>query len=166
MFLLFCWLFGPLTFLMFLSLVRILFVPNPQVYCIMLQYNCCITRFVQKLALSCDTSAFLSSSSWRWSIVRSIIPYLFCLSNYRVKTHSMRKDCNINWTERESIESQTSCQLERQTQNKRKYSWPEWSAGEIWVKNIKSVIVEGWKFIQETYLLLTFAENRGKSALF
>ncbi len=35
----------------------------------------------------------------------------------------------------------------------KKCSWPDYRAGEIRVKNIESVIVEGWKFIQETYLL-------------
>ncbi len=47
--------------------------------------------------------------------------------------------------------------MSARTSNTKQKVWPSCQTAEqIQVKNIETIIVEGWKFIQDTYLLLTY----------
>ncbi len=91
-----------------MSLVHILFVHKPQVYSIMLQYNCSITCYLHKVGLSCDASAFLDRScpaaldfEQSYTIYHTVFIHEY--GNYRLNTHSMKTNSDINWTELSNI---------------------------------------------------------------
>ncbi len=92
-------------------------------------------------------------------------------NNYRLIRTVWQKMATLTEKKRESS---LNIMFARMSNTKQMKSlWPDCSAGDIRVKNIESIIVEGWNFIQETYLLTythylvrLFRDDRGKSALF